>query len=170
VGISAYLDQEVHTSALHHSARIEREARAHPTFSPGSPFGGQDCGMDDELTVKDPTPAERLVLLASCELHEATERSEPDQKDPGRILVGFGVRPVALARSESPQHGDGERPRLLHDPAYTRECEHLVELGWLERIEIVDAEDRRECYRMTRSAATSHELAKAIEQAREAVN
>jgi hypothetical protein len=81
-------------------------------------------------------------------------------------------RLLVLASCWLEDRGDGIKPRVLYDPERIRECESLVRLGWLDRVEVVDAQGRRQLagYRLSARARTSHRLATLIEQAKEATN
>ena len=81
-------------------------------------------------------------------------------------------RVVVLASCQLGQAGGSDpRKAVMYDPDYTEECEHLFELGWLERVEVEHAEERELVgYHLSQEAATAHNLQAAIDGAKEARN
>jgi hypothetical protein len=68
--------------------------------------------------------------------------------------------------------GKSEKPRVLHDPLYAKEAEHLVELGFFEKVELVHRDDQRELvgWRLAPAARAGHLAAGLIETAQESRN
>jgi hypothetical protein len=66
----------------------------------------------------------------------------------------------------------GEREPVIFDPAYAAECERLVEIGWLDRVEVEISETVTDLagYRLSPRAATAHDAASLIEQSGRSTN
>jgi hypothetical protein len=106
------------------------------------------------------------VLAAGAALHRKEamtdeELSADDLTDRERIVF---VATCQLAEHES---GD-EREPIFYDPDYAVEAEHLVELGWLERVE--HEGELLAGYRLSSWAAAAHSLQTLIEQAQASTN
>jgi hypothetical protein len=61
---------------------------------------------------------------------------------------------------------DGRAP-VLHDPAYSGECERLAEVGWLERVEHAG---KLVGYRLSPEARTASSVQDLIEDAQQSAN
>ena len=62
---------------------------------------------------------------------------------------------------------DGRIPVIKLDADYFEACEHLVELGWLERVEV---DDKLVGYRLSKRARAANSMQSSIEGAQEAMN
>ena len=76
-------------------------------------------------------------------------------------------RAVLVASCQLEDSSPDGRVPVINDPDYAQECEHLVELDWLERVEL---EGTTVGYRLSRAARMANGMQTLIETAQHSRN